>query len=68
MKALGSGSYYLNLHIVAGNKPAFPRPGDLLKDGTRQDMTAAKYNAMAHINSKMAWKRWFPNASSHSVH
>ena len=52
------GSYFLNLHIVTGRKPASSRPGDLLKDGTRQYMTASKYDAMARNDAKLSWKRY----------
>ncbi|KAL2068400.1 hypothetical protein VTL71DRAFT_16498 [Oculimacula yallundae] len=55
-----SGAYFMNLHIVTGRKPYDPRPGDLLQDGTRQEMTASKYDAMArHHDSKSSqWKRF----------
>lgn len=54
-----SGAYFMNLHIVTGRKPYDPRPGDLLRDGSRQEMTASKYDAMArHHDSKTSqWKR-----------
>jgi len=58
MVELESGSYYLNLHIMTGRKPAYPRPGDLLGDGTRQDMTASKYDAMARNDAELSWKRF----------
>lgn len=62
MSALNSGSYFLNLHVVKGLKPSCPRPGDLLKDGARQDMTASTYDAMAHSmarnDSKAPCKRY----------
>ena len=58
MSELESGSYFLNLHVVTGRKPAYPRPGDLLADGTRQDMTASKYDAMARNDAKLSWKRY----------
>ena len=58
MMAIDSGAYCLNLHIVTCRKPAIPRPGDLLKDGTRQDMTRSKLDTMGHYNGKDAkWKR-----------
>ncbi|KAL5319974.1 hypothetical protein ACEPPN_013033 [Leptodophora sp. 'Broadleaf-Isolate-01'] len=55
-----SGAYFMNLHIVTGRKPYDPRPGDLLRDGSRQEMTASKYDAMArHHDSKTSqWKRF----------
>ncbi|KAK2628449.1 hypothetical protein QTJ16_001552 [Diplocarpon rosae] len=54
-----SGAYFMNLHVVTGRKPHEPRPGDLLVDGSRQEMTASKYDAMArHNDSKSSqWKR-----------
>ncbi|PMD43585.1 hypothetical protein L207DRAFT_300657 [Hyaloscypha variabilis F] len=55
---LENGSYFLNVHIVTGRKPALPRPGDLLKNGTRQYMTASKYDAMARNDAKLSWKRF----------
>lgn len=58
--ALSSGFYYFNLHIVTGRKPKYPRPGDLLLDGTRQEMTSSKYDAMAKLNDAKSnqWKRF----------
>lgn len=58
--ALESGFYYFNLHIVTGRKPKYPRPGDLLLDGTRQEMTNSKYDAMAKLNDAKSnqWKRF----------
>ncbi|KAH8794806.1 hypothetical protein BGZ57DRAFT_848051 [Hyaloscypha finlandica] len=58
MAELEIGSYYPNLHIVTGRKPAYPRPGDLLGDATRQDMTAFKYDAMARNDAKLSWTRF----------
>jgi hypothetical protein len=58
MAELKSGSYYLNLHIVTGRKPVYPWPGNLLGDGTHQDMTASKYDAMARNDAKLSWKRY----------
>jgi len=58
MAELEIGSYYPNLHIVTGRKPAYPRPGDLLGDATRQDMTAFKYDAMARNDAKLSWTRY----------
>jgi len=56
---IASGKYYFNLHIVTGRKPPHPRPGDLLGNGTRQEMTASTYNAMARLNDAKSsqWKR-----------
>lgn len=58
--AIASGFYYFNLHIVTGRKPKYPRPGDLLLDGTRQEMTTSKYDAMAKLNNAKSnqWKRF----------
>lgn len=47
MNDLNFGNFYLNLHIVTARKPKFPRPGDLLMDGTRQEMAQFKYEKMA---------------------
>ncbi|TVY91266.1 hypothetical protein LAWI1_G003407 [Lachnellula willkommii] len=59
---ISSGAYYLNLHLITGRKPPYPRTGDLLPDGTRQEMTASTYDAMAQARSKRGastnrWKR-----------
>jgi hypothetical protein len=56
---IASSNYYFNLHIVTGRKPPYPRPGDLLSDGTRQEMTASTYDAMARFNDAKSsqWKR-----------
>jgi hypothetical protein len=58
--AIKSGDYYLNLHIVTGRKPCHPRAGDLLLSGSRQEMTASKYEAMARTEEPRSnqWKRF----------
>lgn len=45
---------------MTGRKPKYPRPGDLLVDGTRQEMTSSKYDAMARLNDAKSnqWKRF----------
>lgn len=60
MEAIESGAYYLNLHIVTGRKACIPRAGDLLLNGTRQEMTALKYEAMARTEAPKSnqWKRF----------
>ena len=42
IEAIDSGLYYINLHIITGRKPLNHRLGDLLPDGTRQEMTDSK--------------------------
>jgi hypothetical protein len=56
---LENGSYYLNLHVVTARKPHNPRAGDLLIDGTRQEMTDSKYDQMARFSDAKLnqWKR-----------
>ncbi|TVY76004.1 hypothetical protein LSUE1_G005491 [Lachnellula suecica] len=60
LDAIKSGNYWLNLYLVTGRKPSLPRPGDLLSDGTRQEMTASTYDAMARFNDAKTsqWKRF----------
>jgi hypothetical protein len=60
MDALASGKYFLNLHIVTARKPKYPRPGDLLLDGSRQEMTSSKYDVMAKLNGAKSnqWRRF----------
>ena len=60
MEAIESGDYYLNLHIATGRKAYIPRAGDLLLNGTRQEMTALKYEAMARTEAPKPnhWKRF----------
>lgn len=57
---LTSGEYFLNLHICSGRKPLEVRQGDLLSDGTRKEMSTARYNAMARTNHAASnqWKRF----------
>jgi hypothetical protein len=57
--AIESGSYHLNIHVVTGRKPHLPRPGDLLLDGGRQDMTESSYDTIARFKAiKVSpWKR-----------
>jgi hypothetical protein len=56
---LYSGEYHLNFHIVTGRKPSTPRTGDLLANGSRNEMTPFTYQAMARDNDYRApqWKR-----------
>ncbi|KAB8299796.1 hypothetical protein EYC80_000048 [Monilinia laxa] len=56
-----SGNYFLTLHIVTARKPRCPRAGDLLIDGTREEMTDVKYDQMARSNelkNQAGWKRY----------
>ncbi|TAQ88271.1 hypothetical protein B7494_g3368, partial [Chlorociboria aeruginascens] len=57
---LESGKFFLNLHIVTGRKPPFPRAGDLLLNGTRQEMTDSKYDVMTRFKDKPSnnWQRF----------
>jgi hypothetical protein len=56
---MNSGNYYINLHIVTGRKPAQPRAGDLLLDGTRQGMIEPRYNGTTSAIEKISnsWTR-----------
>jgi len=58
---LENGDYYLNLRNLTGRKPHDPRAGDILMDGTRGEMTAQVYDAMARFkNEKFSqWERYF---------
>lgn len=59
-----SGNYFLTLHIVTARKPRSPRAGDLLIDGTREDMTDIKYDQMARgkeLKNQAGWKRLSPS-------
>ncbi|KAI9646813.1 hypothetical protein NHQ30_004812 [Ciborinia camelliae] len=56
-----SGNYHLTLHIVTARKPRCSRAGDLLIDGTREEMTDVKYDQMARGNelkNQAGWKRF----------
>lgn len=57
--AIESGDYHLNIHVVTARKPPMSRPGDLLLDGKRQDMTEMSYDAMARFKAMKTspWKR-----------
>lgn len=79
LEDINSGNFYLNLHIVTARKPKFPRPGDLLTDGTRQEMTDVKYEKMAErtgaaknnslgggVEKGGGWKRF--DLDLHSTH
>jgi hypothetical protein len=54
--AIDSGLYYINLHIITGREPQNHRLGDLLPDGTRQEMTDSKYNAMLRFDGEKTSK------------
>jgi len=60
IEKIESGDYYLNLHIVTGRKPQNPRAGDLLLDGSRQEMTQSTYDAMARFSTLKGnqWTRY----------
>jgi hypothetical protein len=54
------GNFFINLHIVTARKPRESRPGDRLMNGTRQEMSKSKCNAMARLNNAKSnqWKRF----------
>jgi hypothetical protein len=56
--AIESGDYYLNFHIVTGRKPQHSRAGDLLLNGSRQEMTASKYETMAARTNDSKTNHW----------
>ncbi|QSZ36041.1 hypothetical protein DSL72_007165 [Monilinia vaccinii-corymbosi] len=61
IEEIESGNYFLTLHIVTARKPRCPRAGDLLIDGTREEMTDVKYDQMARSNelkNQAGWKRY----------
>ncbi|KAG4027755.1 hypothetical protein MFRU_027g00480 [Monilinia fructicola] len=61
LNEIESGNYFLTLHIVTARKPRCPRAGDLLIDGTREEMTDVKYDQMARSNelkNQAGWKRY----------
>jgi hypothetical protein len=57
---ISRGNFFINMHIVTGRKPKYPRPGDKLVDGTRQEMTASKYDVMKKLNEAKSnqWRRF----------
>jgi hypothetical protein len=55
---ISKGNYFINMHIVTARKPKYPRPGDKLMDGTRQEMTAQKYDAMKKLNDGKSSHQW----------
>ncbi|TGO75097.1 hypothetical protein BELL_0234g00030 [Botrytis elliptica] len=64
IEEIESGNHYLTLHIVTARKPRCPRAGDLLMNGTREEMTDMKYDQMARVNelpvkNQAGWKRLF---------
>jgi hypothetical protein len=46
------GNFYINMHIVSGRKPRDPRPGDMLRDDTRQGMTSISTDAVKRLDQK----------------
>jgi hypothetical protein len=64
--ALKSGLYHINLHIVTGRKPAMPRAGDLLLDGSRQEMTDSKYEEMQRRSASLA-NQWIRMENENSL-
>ncbi|KAF4635743.1 hypothetical protein G7Y89_g2346 [Cudoniella acicularis] len=51
IEEIKSGLYHLNLHIVTGRKLPKPYTGDLLADGTRQEMSPPTYDAIARFDA-----------------
>ncbi|THV55180.1 hypothetical protein BGAL_0012g00180 [Botrytis galanthina] len=63
IEEIKSGNHYLTLHIVTARKPRCSRAGDLLMNGTREEMTDMKYDQMARVNelpvkNQAGWKRF----------
>jgi hypothetical protein len=58
---LAPGKYFLNRHVVTGRKLGMPRTGDLLADGTRQEMTSTRCAVLARLDYAQSnpWKRFF---------
>lgn len=42
LNEISLGNYYVNLHVLTARKPELPRDGDMLMDGTRQEMRSMK--------------------------
>ncbi|KUJ19771.1 uncharacterized protein LY89DRAFT_731026 [Mollisia scopiformis] len=57
---LEHGKYHLNVHIITGRKPMDLRPGDLMANGERREMTSSTYDAMAKFDAikSSQWKRF----------
>jgi hypothetical protein len=57
--SLNFGNYYINMHVITGRKPKYPRPGDMLVNGTRQGMTPSTYDFMYRLKSVKSnqWSR-----------
>ncbi len=56
---IGFGKFYINMHIVSGRKPRDPRPGDMLKDGTRQGMSTNTFDRLKRADTSKGdqWNR-----------
>lgn len=57
---LNYANLYVNFHIITARKPSSPRAGDLLKDGTRLEMSPQREFAMKRLNDATSnqWQRF----------
>lgn len=45
------------MHVVSGRKPKDPRPGDLLRDGTRQGVTTVPFEILKKADT-LKYNQW----------
>ncbi|PQE16761.1 hypothetical protein CJF30_00003465 [Rutstroemia sp. NJR-2017a BBW] len=60
LDAVTSGHYYLTVHVVTARKPPFPRAGDQLRNGSREESSDEKCHCMSRgeaLKKAAAWKR-----------
>jgi hypothetical protein len=51
------GNFYINMHVVSGRKPRDPRPGDMLRDGTRQGMATVPFEILKKADT-LKYNQW----------
>jgi hypothetical protein len=51
------GNFYINMHVVSGRKPKDPRPGDMLRDGTRQGVTTVPFEILKKADA-LKYNQW----------
>ncbi|PQE22215.1 hypothetical protein CJF32_00004578 [Rutstroemia sp. NJR-2017a WRK4] len=60
LDAVKSGHYYLTVHVVTARKPPFPRAGDQLRNGSREESSDEKCDCISRgeaLKKAAAWKR-----------
>lgn len=50
-------NFNINMYVVSGRKPKGPRPGDMLRDGTRQGVTTVPFEILKKADA-LKYNQW----------